>query len=144
MNDGDTPRHPSSFIHVTRMTLWLAWLASGLHLKESYFEFTTNWVANLSRITNKKNSQLVIEMPLFNSSLLIPLFVNMRKKCSSTFGSHSQKTFCQVEELMSSVATSETSCKSRFCCWGGELAHAPKTKKGSLPETETNSFAPEH
>ena len=50
MNDGDTPRHPSSFIHVTRMTLWMQlavyrsvyhwWLASGLHLKESYFEFT--------------------------------------------------------------------------------------------------------
>lgn len=142
-------------IHILSLTLWMQlavyrsvyhwWLASGLHLKESYFEFTNKLGSQFVKNHNlKKNSQLVIEMPLFNSSLLIPLFVNMRKKCSSTFGKHSQKTFCQVEELMSSVATSETSCESRFCCWGGELAHAPKTKKGSLPETETNSFAPEH
>lgn len=60
-------RHPSSsFIHVTRMTLWMHlavyrsvyhwWLASGLHLKESYIEFTNKLGSQFVKNHNLKKT----------------------------------------------------------------------------------------
>ena len=74
---------------------------------------------------SKRNSQLVIEMPLFNSSLLIPLFVKSRGWCL-------QLPPPKRPANLGSVAG------------GVSLPMLQKQREGSLPETETNSFAPEN